>query len=147
MKKKVIYDTPVFYPDLKNFKIHMHTKSGERFTFVLTGVCMRLPNRCRSSGYGSDDWYFHVKYHGKNHILHFCNDAGCGTIWTGAPVTEAEANNLLEFSHKEWMQMTGYELLTIRSIHPDSIEDARKIMKNTNSSGGPLSDAEIYGHY
>ena len=145
--KKWIYKAPIFYPDLEHFQMNMHTKSGEKYTFVLTGIYMHQPNMGGCNGYGSDDWFFHSKCNGEDHILHFCNDACYGTLWNSTAIADSDAKNLLTLSDAGWILLTRYDKVCISSLHPDSIEDARKILKCTNTIGGPLNDAAIYGHY
>lgn len=127
--------------------MNMHKESGEKLTFVLTGIYMQHPNMCCTSGYGSDDWYFGAKYNGKDHVLYFTHNPSYGTKWSSAAITEADAKNLLDLSDGDWIRMTAPKNICIWSIHPDSIEDARKIMKRTNTNCGPLSDEAIYGMY
>ena len=144
-QKKWAYKAPVFYPDLEHFQMNMHTKSGVKYTFVLTGIYMHHPNMCCSNGYGSDDWFFHSKYNGEDHILHFCNDAAHGTMWCSSAITNSDAKNLLDLSDEGWIDLTRHDKVSFSCLHPDSIEDARKILKRTNTRTGPLGDTLIYG--
>ena len=127
--------------------MNMHTRSGEKHSFVLTGICMHHPNWCGTNGYGSDDWFFHCKHTGKDHILHFTDSASSGTAWESAAITEADAKKLCVLPCTEWAALTEFKKGNLNSLHPDRIADARRILKCTNTARGPLSDEDIYGYH
>lgn len=136
---------PEFYPDLEGYQMDMHTASGEKYRFKLTGLKLYIPNGSSRCGYGSDDWFFHCKYNGEDCILCFSDDAGHGTIWYCALITKENAAQLQNLSAIEWLRFEMRSENRIFGLHPDTIDSAKKIVQAISSRCGPISDAGFYG--
>lgn len=136
---------PVFYPELEGYPMNMHTDSGEKYCFNLTGLKLYHPNMGGSCGYGSDDWYFHCKYNGEDYILRFSDDAGYGTMWECASITKENAGQLKKLSAAKWDAFVMGAKNRRSRLHPDTIDAAKEIVQDTSSRCGPISDQGFYG--
>ena len=136
---------PVFYPDLEGYPINMHTDSGEKYCFILTGLKLYHPNMGGRCGDGSDDWFFHCKYNNEDYILRFSDNAGYGTMWDCALITKENAGQLRNLSIAEWDSFVTKSENRISRLHPDTIDAAKKIVQATASRCGPISDKGFYG--
>ena len=144
---KQIVDMPIIFPDLEARSFGMHTAAGEKYTFVLSGSYLYLPNKASRCGYGSDDWMLAGKCGDKYCILYFSDNAGYGTAWSVSFITEETALLLPEEPGLDWLEPLYKSDSRIFGLHPDSLDEAREIIKSKGSRTGPLTDNKLYGQY
>lgn len=136
---------PVFIPGLAGYQMKMHRDSGEGYCFTLTGLKAYSPNTGSRCGYGSDEWCFPCKCGGEHYILRFADDSGCGTYWDCTLVSKENAEQLENQSVIEWLRLLLKSKTQIARLHPDTIDDAKKIVQATSSRCGSISDDGFYG--
>ena len=131
--------------DLKGYRMDMHTTSGEKYRFVLSGLVAFHPNQSRMCGYGCDDWLFHCTLGGEDYILNFSDEASYGRCWRSVPISREDAQRLEQLEAVDWLRLMAKSGKEIHSLHPDHAAKARAAMKIDASRCGPISDKDFYG--
>ena len=143
--KKTLTFMPAFRPDLKEYQMDMHTDSGEKFRFILSGLVAFHPNQSRMCGYGCDDWLFHCTLDDEDCILNFSDEASYGRCWRCVPISREDAQRLEQLEAADWLRLMAKSRKQIHSLHPDHAAKARATMKIDHSRCGPISDKDFYG--
>ena len=147
-KKTALTFTPASSGNLKGYRMDMHTTSGEKYRFILSGLVAFHPNRSRMCGYGCDDWLFHCTAEGEDYILNFSDEASYGRCWSCTRISREDARKLDTMEAADWLRLmatmakSGKQIL---HLHPDHAAKARAAMKIDHSRCGPISDQDFYG--
>lgn len=144
MKKTLTFE-PALSSGLKGYRMDMHTTSGEKYSFVLSGLVAFHPNQSRMCGYGCDDWMFHCTLDGEDYILNFSDEASYGRCWRCVPISREDAQRLEQLEAAQWLRLMAKSGKEIHSLHPDHAAKARAAMKIDHSRCGPISDKDFYG--
>ena len=144
MKKTLTFE-PALSSGLKGYRMDMHTTSGEKYSFILSGLVAFHPNQSRMCGYGCDDWLFHCTLDGEDYILNFSDEASYGRCWRCVPITREDAQRLEQLEATQWLRLMAKSGKEIHSLHPDHAAEARAAMKIDHSRCGPISDKDFYG--
>lgn len=146
--KKTLTFMPASSGNLKGYRMDMHTTSGEKYSFILSGLVNFNPNRSSMCGYGCDDWLFHCTAEGEDYILNFSDEASYGRCWSCTRISPEDARNLDTMEAQDWLRLmaamakTGKQIL---HLHPDHAAEARAAMSINASRCGPISDEDFYG--
>lgn len=143
--KKALKFMSAFNPKLKEYRMDMHTDSGERFRFILSGLVAFNPNRSSMCGYGTDSWLFHCVLGDAQYILNFDDDAGYGTCWSCALLSPEDGVRLKELEAVEWLKLMTKSGKQIHHLHPDHAKKARVDLDITASRCGPIDAGKYYG--
>lgn len=144
MEKTLTFE-PALSSGLKGFRMDMHTTSGEKYSFILSGLVAFHPNQSRMCGYGCDDWLFHCTLDGEDYILNFSDEASYGRCWRCVPISREDAQRLEQLEAAQWLRLMAKSGKEIHSLHPDHAAKARAAMKIDHSRCGPISDKDFYG--
>lgn len=144
MKKTLTFE-PALSSGLKGYRMDMHTTSGEKYSFILSGLVAFHPNQSRMCGYGCDDWLFHCTAEGEEYILNFSDEASYGRCWRCVPISQEDAQRLDQLEAADWLRLMAKSRKQIHSLHPDHAAKARAAMKIDASRCGPISDKDFYG--
>ncbi|MBE6921555.1 MAG: hypothetical protein E7465_00035 [Ruminococcaceae bacterium] len=144
MKKTLTFE-PTLSSGLKGYRMDMHTTSGEKYSFVLSGLVNFHPNQSSMCGYGCDDWLFHCTLDGADYILNFSDEASYGRCWRCVPISREDAQRLEQLEAADWLRLMATSGKEIHSLHPDHAAKARAAMKIDHSRCGPISDKDFYG--
>lgn len=152
MKKKKLETASMFEPasgsKLKGYRMDMHTTSGEKYHFILSGLVNFNPNSSSRCGYGCDDWLFHCTAEGAEYILNFSDEASYGRCWSCVPISPEDARNLKTMEATDWLKLMherAKEGKQILHLHPDHAAEARAAMEIHSSRCGPIGDNDFYG--
>lgn len=146
--EKTLTFQPALSTDLKGYRMDMHTTSGEKYSFVLSGLAAFHPNRSSMCGYGCDDWLFHCSVGNEDYILNFSDEASYGRCWSCTAISREDAAGLDRMEAADWLRVmaamakSGKQIL---HLHPDHAAEARATMAIHSSRCGPISDADFYG--
>lgn len=143
--KKALTFMPEIRGDLKGYRMDMHTTSGEKYSFILSGLAAFNPNRSSQCGYGCDDWLFHCSLEGKDYILNFSDEASYGRCWRCVAISREDADNLAQLEATDWLRLMVKSGKQINHLHPDHAAKARVAMNITASRCGPINDKDFYG--
>lgn len=146
--KKTLTSKPGSSSGLKGYRMNMHTTSGEKYRFILSGLVNFNPNRSSRCGYGCDDWLFHCTAEGKEYILNFSDEASYGRCWRCVLISPEDARKLETMEATDWlilMDERAKEGKQILHLHPDHPAEARAAMAIHSSRCGPISDQDFYG--
>lgn len=104
------------------------------------------PNRCSTSGYGSDDWFYLCEERGKAYLLLFSDTASCGPGWMGKEVILDVFQTLLKEDVYYWSEAASSSSAgeTIYGLTLTNIDDVRHLLP-TSSRCGPLTDWHYRG--
>ncbi len=144
MKKTLTFE-PALSSRLKGYRMDMHTTSGEKYSFILSGLVAFHPNQSSMCGYGCDDWLFHCTLDGEDYILNFSDEASYGRCWRCVPISREDAQRLEHLEAADWLRLMAKSGKEIHSLHPDHAAEARAAMKIDHSRCGPISDKDFYG--
>ena len=144
MKKTLTFKSAL-RSELKGYRMDMHTDSGEKFRFILSGLVAFNPNQGGMCGYGTDSWLFHCVLGNEEYILNFEDDAGYGTCWSCALISPENAERLKELEAVEWLKLMYKSDKQIHHLHPDHAAKARVDLDITASRCGPINAEKIYG--
>ena len=145
VKKKTLTFKSALRSDLKGYRMDMHTDSGEKFRFILSGLVAFNPNQGGMCGYGTDSWLFHCVLENAEYILNFDDDAGYGTCWSCALISPEDAERLKELEAVEWLKLMAKSDKKIHHLHPDHAAKARVDLDITASRCGPIDARKFYG--
>ncbi len=143
--KKILTFKPTSPGNLKGYRMDMHTTSGEKYSFILSGLVAFHPNQSRMCGYGCDDWMFHCTLDGEDYILNFSDEASYGRCWRCVPISREDTQRLEQLEAADWLRLMAKSGKEIHSLHPDHAAEARAAMKIDHSRCGPISDKDFYG--
>ena len=143
--KKTLTFYPVSHSNLKGYRMDMHTTSGEKYSFILSGLVAFHPNQSSMCGYGCDNWLFHCTAEGADYILNFSDEASYGRCWRCVPISREDAQRLEQLEAADWLRLMAKSGKEIHSLHPDHAAKARAAMKIDASRCGPISDKDFYG--
>lgn len=143
--KKTLHFTPTSPVDLQGYQMDMHTDSGEKYHFILSGLVNFSPNRSSMCGYGCDAWMFHCTLEGEDYILNFFDEASFGRAWRCVPISREDAERLKALEAADWLHLMAKSENKIYHLHPDHAAEARAVMQINASRCGPISDADFYG--
>ena len=143
--KKTLKFEPAHSSGLKGYRMDMHTTSGGKYSFILSGLVNYRPNQSSMCGYGCDDWLFHCTLEGEDYILNFSDEASYGRCWRSVPISREDAQRLEQLEAADWLRLMAKSGKEIHSLHPDHAAEARAVMKIDHSRCGPISDNDFYG--
>lgn len=144
MKKTLTFE-PALSSGLKGYRMDMHTTSGEKYSFILSGLVAFHPNQSRMCGYGCDDWLFHCTTEGEDYILNFSDEASYGRCWRCVPISREDAQRLEHLEAVDWLRLMAKSRKQIHSLHPDHAAKARTVLRIDHSRCGPITDEKFYG--
>lgn len=143
--KKTLTFMPTICVNLQGYHMDMHTTSGEKYRFILSGLVAFHPNRSSLCGYGCDDWMFHCKMENGDYILNFADEASYGTCWSCTAISRENADQLGQLDAADWLKLMTKLDYHILHLHPDHAAESRAAMQIDASRCGPITDEKFYG--